>query len=57
MMNSIPEPDNGVTVQFKYPDGTLKRRRFLSSQPFQVISISLCLILLSLQPSALFKSD
>nr|XP_023669462.1 uncharacterized protein LOC111844854 isoform X2 [Paramormyrops kingsleyae] len=37
MMNSIPEPDNGVTVQFKYPDGTLKRRRFLPSQPFQHI--------------------
>ncbi|XP_048837368.1 uncharacterized protein LOC125711944 isoform X3 [Brienomyrus brachyistius] len=37
MMNSIPEPDNGVTVQFKYPDGSLRRRRFLPSQPFQHI--------------------
>ncbi|KAL7383841.1 hypothetical protein ABVT39_019081 [Epinephelus coioides] len=28
MINSLPEPENGLSLQFKYPDGGLKRRRF-----------------------------
>nr|XP_023665910.1 uncharacterized protein LOC111842969 isoform X2 [Paramormyrops kingsleyae] len=34
-INRIPEAENGMTIQFKFPDGALKRRRFLSCQPFQ----------------------
>uniref|UniRef100_A0A3B1KJW9 G2/M phase-specific E3 ubiquitin-protein ligase-like n=1 Tax=Astyanax mexicanus TaxID=7994 RepID=A0A3B1KJW9_ASTMX len=34
-IDSIPEPENGMVIQFKYPDGGLKRRRFLPSQLFQ----------------------
>nr|XP_023686488.1 uncharacterized protein LOC111853611 [Paramormyrops kingsleyae] len=34
-INGIPEAENGMTIQFKYPDGGLKQRRFLPGQPFQ----------------------
>lgn len=35
LISGVKEPDDGVAIQLKYPDGRTTRRRFNVSQPFQ----------------------
>lgn len=37
LADTMTEPQDGIVIQVKYPHGTLKRRKFLITQPFQVI--------------------
>lgn len=37
LVDTMTESKDGIVIQVKYPDGTLKRRKFLITQPFQVI--------------------
>lgn len=43
-ISNISEPEQGILLEFQYPDGSRKTRRFLESQPIQVFDVELFMV-------------